>query len=1318
MACVYTFKQVRELIKKDEPALLGAVDKLLGMALICSPLALGPAVAAFLPTLAAKNELVKIGRELFDKFSKKKDADYLAKQQRMQAAYALLVFTAFFDALDQALPEPLRNKLTLFSSEQDYLVKTALAKTAHTPQEPPEAQNLYATMPLAFPHPTESLAEQSARHAKLWTEMGQGFQDFLFKLALWEQATDKEREAIISAIEKIPKIAAKRFEAHYFELACCHDDFAIWANLQEHKTTKAHIEQLSGFVRQYAELAQAGLSAIDIGFDKLHQTILSIPETLTISRAENIVESLNRHYQARMADTILKDEETQETDKPRLSFPRVCDAFIPQSFHVLRQTVPPCRFEDEATWRDLPRRDDLGAFLLSYLSSPYSTETPLVILGHPGSGKSLLTHVLSAQLMSSHYTAIRVPLREVDAEAKIIGQIEQRLRDITHLSVDSWAQLSGAFKNSPPIVILDGYDELLQASGKVFSGYLKDVQDFQKSEAEQGRPVRVIVTSRVTLIDKATIPNGSTLIRLLEFDQRQQDRWLNIWNTTNAHYFNAAKVEPFCLPDSKARGAEKILALAEQPLLLLMLALYDSQDNPLRKAESLDRTVLYNNLLRRFVTRELEKDKPFERGDAKEQAAALDTEMLRLGVAAIGMYNRRQLHVLSQQVNEDLAFFDLERKTPVATGKAMSQADLLLGSFFFVHQSETQHQAGALEQQGASTAFEFLHNTFGEFLSADFILHCVLDQVEVLRAYEANPRLLAQRDNFLNNADGLSRQWFAGLIYTPLFTRPVVLEMMREWVGHALNKNGLTKAAILPQLDTLILYQLQRLLSQRAMPPMLWQETVDEKYRANFGDYPLLGHIAIYSLNLILLRIIITDEPFIFDESKIDKHEDGTRPWDRLAHSWRSWFSLENLNGVTAVMIAERDGTCINIRAKATFQLDYSHDRLETCLGVAVALADNVTGGLSGLLLFNPAKYNLLPLQEIEARLESEQLNLSLQMTMQRLFQAESRITDDESAKDFIELVDLALHLALRNNRRQELEHIVLSLRRRLQQMSGRNSWCSLNINPTLALKVAISNPRAGLMLFQIAKVSFDEQWCYSFSRKFMKNIFVLDFSIEMLDRVSDLFLGWIELMQEISSDFSLKHFRQEFINPGFIGQMFDPNYLGELAEHRPETALIFLQLVKEMGDEDVAENLGEKLLNSNIFEQILNPRYLLELAMHKPESALAGLQLAREMGGKRLFQQIAEKNYLKFFETYTLNNSIFEHKPTAFVVLLALARITKSPRLFKAVTDSLMPGSSQMDTNNTLLASLPLSSLSDLKWWAETTGDADIKSALASLFH
>ena len=82
MSIDLTFNDVCKTIKKQgkgDPTLIKAVDNLLGLALICSPVALGPAAAAAIPTLAVKNELIKIGKSVFDRFTEKKAKDYLSR---------------------------------------------------------------------------------------------------------------------------------------------------------------------------------------------------------------------------------------------------------------------------------------------------------------------------------------------------------------------------------------------------------------------------------------------------------------------------------------------------------------------------------------------------------------------------------------------------------------------------------------------------------------------------------------------------------------------------------------------------------------------------------------------------------------------------------------------------------------------------------------------------------------------------------------------------------------------------------------------------------------------------------------------------------------------------------------------------------------------------------------------------------------------------------------------------------------------------------------------------------------------------------------
>lgn len=424
MALDLSFKQVCELIKKDQqhdPLFIDIVDKFLGLTLLCGPVFAGPAAAAFLPLITAKNELIRLGKSVFKVFSDKKDDDYVDRQQRMQVAYSLICFSAFFEALDRHIPSALRERIGLLKGEKIFLARSARGKAARTSEVPPQdaatlvAANPLATLAIAFPHPTETLAQQSERHADLWKQMGKGFVDFVKQLAFWEEAKEKEQTQIVAGLEKLPQMAAECFEGQYFELARRYEDFAVWANLQEHKKTKALIGSLSEYVQRHASLVASAKSAIDTGFAKMHEAVLSIPENLKMTQAADIAASLEVHYKHRVVEPIAEEKDESRGERPRLRFPRICDAFVPQSFRVLRYTAKAKGLEDEGTWKDLERRDDLGAFLLSCLSSPYSTDTPLVVLGHPGSGKSLLTTVLSAQLLSKHFTAIRVPLREVNA---------------------------------------------------------------------------------------------------------------------------------------------------------------------------------------------------------------------------------------------------------------------------------------------------------------------------------------------------------------------------------------------------------------------------------------------------------------------------------------------------------------------------------------------------------------------------------------------------------------------------------------------------------------------------------------------------------------------------------------------------------------------------------------------------------------------------------------------------------------------------------------------------------------------------------------
>ena len=111
------------------------------------------------------------------------------------------------------------------------------------------------------------------------------------------------------------------------------------------------------------------------------------------------------------------------------------------------------------------------------------------------------------------------------------------------------------------------------------------------------------------------------------------------------------------------------------------------------------------------------------------------------------------------------------------------------------------------------TAFEFLHNTFGEFLAADFILRRAIEEAQTIRDLSANQRLAEQRSRHLAT---LTEGWFGCLVHTPLFTRPVILSMLQEWSRHRLADPD--RAGLLAALDEIVATQLRAILNDLMLP--------------------------------------------------------------------------------------------------------------------------------------------------------------------------------------------------------------------------------------------------------------------------------------------------------------------------------------------------------------------------------------------------------------------------------------------------------------------------------------------------------------------
>jgi hypothetical protein len=125
----------------------------------------------------------------------------------------------------------------------------------------------------------------------------------------------------------------------------------------------------------------------------------------------------------------------------------------------------------------------------------------------------------------------------------------------------------------------------------------------------------------------------------------------------------------------------------------------------------------HHHLLQRFIEREHLKG---DGGDAYlakpevEKRAIVAEDFQKLGAAALGMFNRQALHISRADLDNNLTHFGLYAGSRTEEDRPLSAADLVFGSFFFVHESRTK-ELGGIGGHG-STAFEFLTIHLGNFL--------------------------------------------------------------------------------------------------------------------------------------------------------------------------------------------------------------------------------------------------------------------------------------------------------------------------------------------------------------------------------------------------------------------------------------------------------------------------------------------------------------------------------------------------------------------------------------------------------------------------
>ena len=846
-----TYADAAKLMGAHGNRTVAALDRLTGGLLLAASAASGGLV---LSLFEAKSELARLSDELAREIGDRLHGlDKYTRSERLSAAHSVIALAAFFEVLAEA-KLPLRAKeLQLTKAEQVSLAGGG---------DPGPGRLLgglaSALLRTEVPMPTPQRPSEASLEAMryFYLDLAAGVSRFASGRAAWQRldAAQQRRFAAIMS-DELPGRAVLRYEERFRKLAVQFPEIAFWMNSLDHQATREEVRRVSRGMQDLKGM----LAAIDAGHN---------PDDRRLA--------LSTAYQAALQRPVLISGHTHQG----LRLPRLGESYIVPDFRAVKVSGDAARrLSDESWWEDQAVRDDLEAFLFGYLLSPQAVRTPLLVLGQPGSGKSVLTQMLAAQLPADQFLVVRVALPDVAVDADLQAQIEEAIRSATGETV-AWPDLVRSADQALPLVLLDGFDELLQATGVSHTDYLDRVADFQIREAAVGRPVAIVVTSRTAVADRATPPPETVVVRLEPFRDSHIAKWLEVWNRANRKNFDDAGVQPLTL-DTVLQHQD----MASQPLLLIMLALYYADGNSLPSASAsrtqtaaavLNEADLYEHLLVGFAEREIRKA---DGGlPEKEFRDAVERELLRLSVVAFAMFSRSRQWVSEIELDSDLpALLGTPggQVAPHGLRAPLTAAQVEVGRFFFIHEAQATRDNTRLH------AYEFLHATFGEYLIARLLTRELADLADTAQLSASRTRQQSADDTFLH----------ALLSYMPL------------------TMHGTTVSFIDARLRTLPDSRRQEL---HAVLLDLFGDALGPRHDTRYNDYAPLpismpARCAAYSANLAVLVVLSTGA--VTGSVLFPAARDPVTEWRNLAMLWRSQLPLDGWGGLLQVIAVTRAWT-------------------------------------------------------------------------------------------------------------------------------------------------------------------------------------------------------------------------------------------------------------------------------------------------------------------------------------------------------------------------------------------------------------------------
>ena len=486
-----TFEGALRILGQHEHKTIERIDKLLdgvilGGGAVAGAVALGAAPLAPLAVFGVvwgwveqKGLAVDLLKSAVDAVSGKVTGlRGLEKRELIAAAHSAIVVAAVFESVREHIGKELYENLEITDDEKLSIINRM---EPHTRDD--SVRLLYAA---ELPAPSAAIGfEENAVHVAEWQAR------YVGNLHLFLQGLTVGENALID-LQAICTSAEERYRSRYLELAAKVPEFVIWAQLEEHAATRTAIREvrtkvtggIAGLGAALREQNADVMVALNANRDGLNRVAALLATGTPGVGGQGERSAAHPHLgdpsglraRVTLANAGVLDRPIISTDRERfpvgLKVPSVGEIYVNPRYRVAvfdEQARP----ADERWWEERKSRDDFDVFLARYVTSPDATRRPLLLLGHPGAGKVAADEGVrgaAAQRRSTQWYGCRCGRSA--RTPRSITRSRKRWRSSTHERIQ-WSDLAEQSGDTVRVVLLDGLDELLQASEHDRSSYLR-----------------------------------------------------------------------------------------------------------------------------------------------------------------------------------------------------------------------------------------------------------------------------------------------------------------------------------------------------------------------------------------------------------------------------------------------------------------------------------------------------------------------------------------------------------------------------------------------------------------------------------------------------------------------------------------------------------------------------------------------------------------------------------------------------------------------------------------------------------------------------